>query len=95
MNDNNEVKKLLLVVLVDIEILFKNDVYKNYSDNLKSIKKNIEKMTFAGDNSKGLLEEVKYDIEILSEEWRDDIVDSDFEGLYNDFEKLYKLISNN
>ena len=41
MNDNNEVKKLLLVVLVDIEILFKNDVYKNYSDSLKSIKKNM------------------------------------------------------
>lgn len=95
MNGNNEVKKLLLVVLVDIEILFKNDVYKNYSDNLKSIKKNIEKMTFDGDNSKELLEGVKYDIEILSEEWRDDVVDSDFEGLYNDFEKLYKLISNN
>ena len=95
MNGNNEVKKLLLVDLVDIEILFKNDVYKNYSDSLKSIKKNIEKMTFAGDNSKGLLEEVKHDIEILSEEWRDDVVDSDFEGLYNDFEKLYKLISNN
>ena len=95
MNDNNEVKKLLLVVLVDIEILFKNDVYKNYSDSLKSIKKNIEKMTFNEDNSKGLLEEVKYDIEILSEEWGDDVVDSDFEGLYNDFEKLYKLILNN
>ncbi len=95
MNGNNEVKKLLLVVLVDIEILFKNDVYKNYSDNLKSIKKNIEKMTFAGDNSKELLEEVKHDIEILLEEGRDDVVDSDFEGLYNDFEKLYKLISNN
>lgn len=95
MNGNNEVKKLLLVVLVDIEILFKNDVYKNYSDSLKSIKNNIEKMIFDGDNSKKLLEEVKYDIEILSEEWRDDAVDSDFEGLYNDFEKLYKLISNN
>ena len=52
MNDNNEVKKLLLVVLVDIEILFKNDVYKNYSDSLKSIKNNIEKMSFDGDNSK-------------------------------------------
>lgn len=52
-------------------------------------------MTFDGDNSKKLLEEVKHDIEILSEEWRDDVVDSDFEGLYNDFEKLYKLISNN
>lgn len=48
MNGNNEIKKLLLVVLVDIEILFKNDVYKNYSDNLKSIKKKIEKMTFDG-----------------------------------------------
>lgn len=95
MNGDNEVKKLLLVVLVDIEILFKNDVYKNYNDNLKSIKKNIEKMTFDGDNSEELLEEVKYDIEILSEEWRDYVVDSDFEGLYNDFEKLYKLISNN
>lgn len=95
MNDNNEAKKLLLVVLVDIEILFKNDVYKNYNDNLKSIKKNIEKMTFAGDNSKKLLEEVKHDIEILSEEWKNDVVDSDFEGLYNDFEKLYKLILNN
>ena len=95
MNDNNEVKKLLLVVLVDIEILFKNDVYKNYNDNLKSIKKNVEKMTFDGDNSKKLLEEVKYDIEILSEEWKNDVVDSDFEGLYNDFEKLYKLILNN
>lgn len=95
MNGNNEVKKLLLVVLVDIEILFKNDVYKNYNDNLKSIKKNIEKMTFDGDNSKKLLEEVKYDIEILSEEWKNDVVDSDFDGLYNDFEKLYKLISNN
>ena len=95
MNGNNEVKKLLLVVLVDIEILFKNDVYKNYSDSLKSIKKNIEKMTFNEDNSKGLLEEVKHDIEILSEEWRDDAVDSDFECLYNDFEKLYKLILNN
>ena len=95
MNDNNEVKKLLLVVLVDIEILFKNDVYKNYNDNLKSIKKNIEKMTFDGDNSEELLEEVKYDIEILSEEWKNDVVDSDFDGLYNDFEKLYKLISNN
>ena len=56
MNGNNEVKKLLLVVLVDIEILFKNDVYKNYSDSLKSIKKNIEKMTFDEDNSKKLLE---------------------------------------
>ena len=95
MNGNNEVKKLLLVVLVDIEILFKNDVYKNYNDNLKSIKKNIEKMTFDGDNSEELLEEVKYDIEILSEEWKNDVVDSDFECLYNDFEKLYKLISNN
>ena len=95
MNGNNEVKKLLLVVLVDIEILFKNDVYKNYNDNLKSIKKNIEKMTYDGVNSKELLEEVKHDIEIISEEWRDDVVDSDFEGLYNDFEKLYKLISNN
>lgn len=95
MNGNNEVKKLLLVVLVDIEILFKNGVYKNYGDNLKSIKKNIEKMTFDGDNSKKLLEEVKYHIEILSEEWKNDDVDSDFEGLYNDFEKLYKLISNN
>ena len=95
MNGNNEVKKLLLVVLVDIEILFKNDVYKNYSDNLKSIKKNIEKMTFDGDNSKKLLEEVKYDIEILSEEWKNDVVYSDFECLYNDFEKLYQLISNN
>ena len=95
MNGNNEVKKLLLVVLVDIEILFKNGVYKNYSDSLKSIKKNIEKMTFNGDNSKELLEEVKYDIEILSEEWKNDVVDSDFDGLYNDFEKLYKLISNN
>lgn len=58
----------MLVVLVDIEILFKNDVYKNYSDSLKSIKTNIEKITFDGDNSKKLLEEVKYDIEILSEE---------------------------
>ena len=95
MNGNNEIKKLLLVVLVDIEILFKNDVYKNYSDSLKSIKKNIEKITFDGDSSKKLLEEVKHDIEILSEEWRDYVVDSDFEGLYNDFEKLYKLISNN
>ncbi len=95
MNDNNEVKKLLLVVLVDIEILFKNDVYKNYSDSLKSIKNNIEKMTFNGDKSKELLEEVKHDIKILSEELRDDVVDSDFDGLYNDFEKLYKLISNN
>ena len=94
-NGNNEVKKLLLVVLVDIEILFKNDVYKNYSDSLKSIKKNIEKMTFNGDNSKELLEEVKHDIKILSEELRDDVVDSDFDGLYNDFEKLYKLILNN
>ena len=94
-NGNNEVKKLLLVVLVDIEILFKNDVYKNYSDSLKSIKKNIEKMTFNGDNSKELLEEVRHDIEILSEEWKNDVVDSDFESLYNDFEKLYKLISNN
>ena len=91
MNGNNEVKKLLLVVLVDIEILFKNDVYKNYSDNLKSIKKNIEKMTFDGDNSKKLLEEVKYDIEILSEEWKNDVVDSDFECLYNDFEKLKNM----
>lgn len=27
-------------------------------------------MTFDGDNSKKLLEEVKYDIEILSEEWK-------------------------
>lgn len=52
-------------------------------------------MTFNEDNSKGLLEEVKHDIEILSEEWRDDAVDSDFECLYNDFEKLYKLILNN
>lgn len=52
-------------------------------------------MTFDGDNSKKLLEEVKYDIEILSEEWKNDVVDSDFECLYNDFEKLYKLISNN
>lgn len=95
MNGNNEVKKLLLVVLVDIEILFKNDVYKNYSDSLKSIKNNIEKMTFDGDNSKKLLEEVKHDIEILSEEGKNDAVDSDFDGLYNDFEKLYKLISNN
>ena len=58
----------MLVVLADIEILFKNDVYKNYSDSLKSIKKSIEKITFDGDNSKGLLEEVKHDIEILSEE---------------------------
>lgn len=48
-----------------------------------------------GDNSRELLEEVKYDIEILSEEWKNDVVDSDFESLYNDFEKLYKLISNN
>ena len=52
MNGNNEVKKLLLVVLVDIEILFKNDVYKNYNDNLKSIKKNVEQLTFDVDNSK-------------------------------------------
>lgn len=58
----------MLAVLVDIEILFKNDVYKNYSDSLKDIKKNIEKITFDGDNSKELLEEVKYDIEILSKE---------------------------
>lgn len=58
----------MLVVLADIEILFKNDVYKNYSDSLKSIKKNIKKITFNGDNSKELLEEVKNDIEILSEE---------------------------
>ena len=85
----------MLVALADIEILFKNDVYKNYSDSLKSIKKNIEKITFDGDNSKELLEEVKYDIEILSKEWKNDVVDSDFESLYNDFEKLYKSISNN
>lgn len=58
----------MLVVLADIEILFKNDVYKNYSDSLKSIKKNIKKITFNGDKSKELLEEVKNDIEILSEE---------------------------
>lgn len=58
----------MLVVLADIEILFKNDVYKNYSDSLKSIKKSIEKITFDGDNSKELLEKVKNDIEILSEE---------------------------
>mgnify|MGYP004569531797 CR=1 FL=1 len=48
-----------------------------------------------GDNSNELLEEVKYDIEILSEEWKNDVVDSEFECLYNDFEKLYKLILNN
>ena len=52
-------------------------------------------MTFNGDKSKELLEEVKHDIKILSEELRDDVVDSDFDGLYNDFEKLYKSISNN
>ena len=67
MNGNNEVKKLLLVVLVDIEILFKNDVYKNYSDNLKSIKKNIENVkdqiksiNYINDN-----EEMNYYIMIL------------------------------
>lgn len=95
MNSNNEVKKLMLVVLVDIEILLKNEVYKNYRDSLKRLKKSMEKMTFNGDNSKELLEEVKDDIEKLSEELQDNVVDSDFESLYNDFEKLYKLISNN
>ena len=95
MNSNNEVRKLMLVVLVDIEILLKNDVYKNYSDSLKRLKKSMEKMTFNGDNSRKLLEEVKDDIEKLSEELQDNVVDSDFESLYNDFEKLYKLISNN
>ena len=54
---NNDIKKLMYIVMIDIEMLLKNEVYKSSKDILGKLKNNMRDFTFK--DKRDLLEEIK------------------------------------
>lgn len=92
MNINNDIKKLMYVVMIDIEMLLKNDIYKDRFDFLEKLKKEISTLTFQNSDNKVLWQAVKEEIEGIYQEYIEKSEDSDYMVLYSDFQKLYDLV---
>lgn len=88
---NNDIKKLMHIVMIDIEMLLKNEVYKSSKDILGKLKNKMIDFTFK--DKRDLLEEIKDLVEKVYQKYMGKTEDSDYLVLYKDFDRLYELVN--
>ena len=88
---NNDIKKLMYIVMIDIEMLLKNELYKSSKDILGKLKNKMRDFTFK--DKRDLLEEIKDLVEKVYQKYMEKTEDSDYLVLYKDFDRLYKLVN--
>lgn len=88
---NNDIKKLMYIVMIDIEMLLKNEVYKSSIDILGKLKNKMKDFTFK--DKRDLLEEIKDLVEKVYQKYMGKTEDSDYLVLYKDFERIYELVN--
>lgn len=88
---NNDTKKLMYIVMIDIEMLLKNEVYKSSKDILGKLKNKMIDFTFK--DKRDLLEEIKDLVEKVYQKYMGKTEDSDYLVLYKDFDRLYELVN--
>ncbi len=88
---NNDIKKLMYIVMIDIEMLLKNEVYKSSKDILGKLKNKMRDFTFK--DKRDLLEEIKDLVEKVYQKYMGKTEDSDYLVLYKDFDRLYELVN--
>lgn len=88
---NNDIKKLKYIVMIDIEMLLKNEVYKSSKDILGKLKNKMRDFTFK--DKRDLLEEIKDLVEKVYQKYMGKTEDSDYLVLYKDFDRLYELVN--
>ncbi len=88
---NNDIKKLMYIVMIDIEMLLKNEVYKSSKDILGKLKNKMIDFTFK--DKRDLLEEITDLVEKVYQKYMGKTEDSDYLVLYKDFDRLYELVN--
>lgn len=88
---NNDIKKLMYIVMIDIEMLLKNEAYKSSKDILGKLKNKMRDFTFK--DKRDLLEEIKDLVEKVYQKYMGKTEDSDYLVLYKDFDRLYELVN--
>ena len=88
---NNDTKKLMYIVMIDIEMLLNNEVYKSSKDILGKLKNKMIDFTFK--DKRDLLEEIKDLVEKVYQKYMGKTEDSDYLVLYKDFDRLYELVN--
>ena len=88
---NNDIKILMHIVMIDIEMLLKNEVYKSSKDILGKLKNKMKDFTFK--DKRDLLEEIKDLVEKVYQKYMGKTEDSDYLVLYKDFDRLYELVN--
>lgn len=88
---NNDIKKLMHIVMIDIEMLLKNEVYKSSKDILGKLKNKMIDFTFK--DKRDLLEEITDLVEKVYQKYMGKNEDSDYLVLYKDFDRLYELVN--
>lgn len=88
---NNDIKKLMHIVMIDIEMLLKNEVYKSSKDILEKLKNKMIDFTFK--DKRDLLEEINDLVEKVYQKYMGKTEDSDYLVLYKDFGRLYELVN--
>lgn len=88
---NNDIKKLMHIVMIDIEMLLKNEVYKSSKDILGKLKNKMIDFTFK--DKRDLLEEINDLVEKVYQKYMGKTEDSDYLVLYKDFDRLYELVN--
>lgn len=88
---NNDIKKLMYIVMIDIEMLLKNEVYKSSKDILGKLKNKMRDFTFK--DKRDLLKEIKDLVEKVYQKYMEKTEDSDYLVLYKDFDRLYELVN--
>lgn len=81
---NNDIKKLMHIVMIDIEMLLKNEVYKSSKYILGKLKNKMIDFTFK--DKRDLLEEIKDLVEKVYQKYMGKTEDSDYLVLYKDFD---------
>lgn len=88
---NNDIKKLMYIVMIDIEMLLKNEVYKSSKDILGKLKNKMRDFTFK--DKRDLLEEITDLVEKVYQKYMGKTEDRDYLVLYKDFDRLYELVN--
>ena len=79
------------IVMIDIEMLLKNEVYKSSKDILGKLKNKMIDFTFK--DKRDLLEEINDLVEKVYQKYMGKTEDSDYLVLYKDFDRLYELVN--
>ena len=81
----------MYIVMIDIEMLLKNEVYKSSKDILGKLKNKMIDFTFK--DKRDLLEEITDLVEKVYQKYMGKTEDSDYLVLYKDFDRLYELVN--